>query len=88
MGLCDLAGCGRVRHGLCVNTRRNELIGVTDGTPGDRDMAERSRESRGTLFTVDQGIMTDNMYYGIFWAFVERKYRILGLALASFAAMC
>jgi len=27
-------------------------------------------------------------YYTIFLSFVERKYRILALAIASFAAMC
>lgn len=27
-------------------------------------------------------------YYEQFWVFMNRKYRILALALASFAAMC
>ena len=27
-------------------------------------------------------------YYNQFWAFMQRKYRILALAIASFAAMC
>jgi hypothetical protein len=26
--------------------------------------------------------------YNLIWAFIERKYRILFLTLASFAAMC
>jgi len=26
--------------------------------------------------------------YNLFWAFMGRKYRILALALASYAAMC
>jgi len=27
-------------------------------------------------------------YYNAFWAFMQRKYRLLFLAIASYAAMC
>jgi len=32
--------------------------------------------------------MAKHRYYNLIAAFIQRKYRILGLAIASFVAMC